>query len=271
MRKSALLFLLTIGLTAVSFNSLQQTHANGQASLIKQSEDNYFVFLPFVAKSEPCKPIPGVSYSAIPALGPHPTIPPSEHPDLNLAVRGYVVNYYAYLGLVNYSGNADPYAPQLYGLFQDDRVPEFVRGYRVYDWDWDNNRRGEPIKTWDVTLLGMKTTPAELIYLPYRSPEIYAGGYTAMVLYAEETRITLVFTRNDTVAYGYAMHLEDICVDPNLLALYREKHSQGRDYLPALKQKQPFARALGYEIKVAIRDTGSFMDPRSKKDWWQGK
>lgn len=181
------------------------------------------------------------------------------------------MNPYAYLGLVYYGGDSDPKAPQLYGLFQDDRVPQFVNGYRVYDWDWANNRRGEPITTWDVTLLGMKTTPGELIYLPYSGYDIYQGSYSALVLYAEETRITLVYTRNDTVAHGYTLHLEDICVDPNLVALYREMDSKGRLYLPALSTKQPFATARGGEIKVAIRDTGSFLDPRSRGDWWQGK
>jgi len=186
-------------------------------------------------------------------------------------MRGYIVNPNAYLGLVDYGGDSDPSAPQLYGLFHDERVPEFVRGYRVYDWDWANNRRGEPITTWDVTLLGMKTSPGEIIYLPYFGRDIYQGRFHALVLYAEETRITLVNMRQDTVAYGYALHLEDICVDPNLVALYREWDSRGRGYLPALRNKQPFATASGSEIKVAVRDTGSFMDPRSRKDWWQGK
>jgi hypothetical protein len=27
-------------------------------------------------------------------------------------------------------------------------------------------------------------------------------------------------------------------------------------------------RATGAEVGVAIRDKGSFMDPRSLKDWW---
>ena len=30
-------------------------------------------------------------------------------------------------------------------------------------------------------------------------------------------------------------------------------------------------RARGNEIQVAIRDTGRFMDPRTRKDWWQGR
>ncbi len=45
----------------------------------------------------------------------------------------------------------------------------------------------------------------------------------------------------------------------------------GRKQLPVLKGRQPLGRALGGEIQAAIRDTGSWMDPRAKKDWWQGK
>jgi len=39
--------------------------------------------------------------------------------------------------------------------------------------------------------------------------------------------------------------------------------------LPALRNNQALGQALGFEIKVAIRDAGSFMDPRSQKDWWR--
>ncbi len=41
--------------------------------------------------------------------------------------------------------------------------------------------------------------------------------------------------------------------------------------LPALHNLQPFARAAGGQILVAVRDTGSFMDPRARKDWWRGQ
>ena len=47
------------------------------------------------------------------------------------------------------------------------------------------------------------------------------GGYRALVLYAEPTRLTLKYTREDDVVSGYTIHLENICVDANLLALYR--------------------------------------------------
>ena len=99
---------------------------------------------------------------------------------------------------------------------------------------------------------------------------IYAGGYKALVLYAEETRITLTYTREDTPARGYLVHLEDVQVDPTLLALYRAQDAAGRKQLPALHNQERFANAIGSTIKVAIRDTGSFMDPRARKDWWKG-
>ncbi len=96
-----------------------------------------------------------------------------------------------------------------------------------------------------------------------------------MVLYAEEQRLTLGYTRQDTVAGGYAVHIENICVDPTLLALYRSRVTpQGwrlsPPMLPALRNNQALGIALSNEIQVAIRDRGAFMDPRSRKDWWPG-
>ena len=41
--------------------------------------------------------------------------------------------------------------------------------------------------------------------------------------------------------------------------------------LPVLWPGQPLGRAPGSEIDAAIRDSGAFLDPRSRKDWWQGR
>jgi hypothetical protein len=60
-------------------------------------------------------------------------------------------------------------------------------------------------------------------------------------------------------------------VDPNLLALYRQADAAGRASLPALRNGQPLGTASGGQVLVAIRDCGSFLDPRSRKDWWQGR
>jgi hypothetical protein len=193
----------------------------------------------------------------------------SQHPDVNLAIRGYVRTT-AYLGLVDYAGNIDPNAPQLYTLFGDQRTPIFNAAYQVYRWDWTCDCRGGPILKWDVTLLGMQTTPGEIIQLPVSGYGIGAG-YGALVLYAEPTRLTLKYTREDNVIAGHTFHLENICVDPNLLALYQQLNAAGRIQLPALFPGQPLGRALGTEIDAATRDSGSFLDPRSRKDWWQGR
>jgi hypothetical protein len=121
-----------------------------------------------------------------------------------------------------------------------------------------------------VTLLALAAARGEPLFLPARQPLIDSGGFVAMVLYAEEQRITLAYTRGDTAADGYVIHLEDFCVDANLLALYRAHDAARRRTLPALRKGEPLGTALHKYIKVAVRDSGSFMDPRSRKDWWQG-
>ena len=227
----------------------------------------YYVFLPLAIKQPTgCAPIPGVQYSTLTINGAPTAGPVEQNPDFNLAVRGYEVTD-AYRGLVDYGGNGDPSAPKLYTLFADRRVPAFPTVYRVYDWDWACNCRGGLLDTWPVTLAGMAVAPNEVLYLPDSGYNI-GSGYEALVLYASEERITLKYTREDNVVYGYTIHVENVCVEPSLLALYRSWNSAGRGRLPALRGGQPFGRARGGAIAVAVRDTGTFLDPRSRKDWW---
>ena len=229
-------------------------------------------YLPMIARAFACAPISGEVYSTVAVIS-APTNPPAEiHPDLNLALRGYVSTT-GTLGLVNYGGPSDPNAPQLYTLFGDNRVPVFSAVYQVYDWDWVNNRRAAPISDWLVTLAGMVVTPTEIIRVPASGNDIgwQPTGYAAMVLYAAPNRITLKYTREDNVVLGYTIHIENICVEPSLLALYNSMNAAGRARLPALFAGQGIGRAITTEIGVAIRDAGSFMDPRSRKDWWQGR
>jgi hypothetical protein len=244
---------------------------SGQIDATLRSSDvlTIYVYLPFIAKAEVCQPIPDESYSDSPVNG-APTNPPAEeHADLNLAMRGYELTD-AYAGLVDYSGGSDPNAPQLPGLFADDRTPTFSAVYQVYGWDWGCNCRGALITDPEVTLAGMAVTPGETIHVPDSGYTI-GGGYEVLVLYATPERITLKYTPDDNVVYGYTLHVENICVEPRLLALYQTWNEAGRSRLPALRAGQAFGRALGSEIGVAIRDNGAFMDPRSRKDWWQGQ
>jgi len=227
------------------------------------------VYLPLVARAESCQPIPGESYTTLSVNPPSTDRPAEEHADLNLALRSYELSD-AFKGLVDYSGGGDANAPQLPGLFADNRTGVFNAVYRVYDWNWGCNCRGDLLTNWPVTLAGLEVTPGETIHVPDSSYAI-GSGYEVLVLYASTERITLKYTRDDNVVSGYTLHVENVCVEPGLLALYQASNAAGRGHLPALRPGQAFGRAQGGQIGVAIRDNGTFMDPRSRKDWWQGR
>ncbi len=238
-------------------------------SIQASNVSTYYVYLPLVDKTESCQPIPGESYGTL-SVNPPPTDRPAEeHADLNLAMRGYEPTD-AFKGLVDYNGGGDANAPQLPGLFANKRTGVFNSVYQIYDWDWGCNCRGNLLTNWPVTLAGLATTPGETIHVPDSGYSI-GSGYEALVLYASAERITLKYTRNDNVILGYTLHVEDVCVEPNLLVLYQASNSAGRGRLPALRAGQAFGYARGGEIGVTIRDNGTFMDPRSRADWWRGR
>ena len=257
-----LFFLGSLSLGLIGLVHTQQLLAgNGRSPVGNQQ-----LFLPLVSKALDCS-IPGANYSSIPIASAPTDRPAAQHPDINLAIRGYA-KVSAPLNLVNYAGNIDPNAPQLDTLFKPARVPNFTNAYQIYRWDWSCNCRRDLITDWPTTLLGMGTSSGEAIHVPDSGYDI-GGGNDVMVLYATSERITLKYTREDSVAYGYAIHIEDVCVDPALVRLYNTLNAAGRAELPALNGGHAFGRAISNEIKVSIRDTGSFLDPRSRKDWWQ--
>jgi hypothetical protein len=170
---------------------------------------------------------------------------------------------------MSYGSTEDGKAPQFDNLFQDGRLPSFSSAHAVYGWNWSTGAPLPPSEPWDTTLLGMATTPGEVIGTPDSGYDI-GGSYDAMVLYATSNRLTLKYTREDNVVAGYTVHLEGVCVEPDLLALYNLMNAAGRGSLPAVRGGQPLGRAAGNQVLVAIRDTGAFMDPRSANDWWAG-
>ncbi|MCC7539641.1 MAG: hypothetical protein IT379_25690, partial [Deltaproteobacteria bacterium] len=192
--------------------------------------------------------------------------PPPEHGDLNLELRGWTPVDHE-LGLVDIDGPTDDIAPTLATLFADDRVPTFVAGFAVHQWDWGCNCRGGPIDAPEVTLSALGTDAGEILEAPDSGYDI-GDGHDVLVLYIGDESVTLKYTREDNVVSGYTVHLQGVCVDPRLRALYHASDRAGRADLPALRGNQAFARARGDRVLVAIRDTGSFMDPRSRKDWW---
>jgi hypothetical protein len=250
-----------------------QTDATAIRSADVVTHNTYYTYyLPFMAKGfiDPRAPIPGESYGTLP-IGSSPTNPPAEvHPDLNLALRGYEPTG-AYTGLVDYGGETDPNGPpQLPGLFADNRTATFRAVYQVYGWDWECNCRGGLISDPEVSLARLAVVLGETIHVPDSGYTI-GSGYEVLVLYASTERITLKYTREDHVKQGYTLHVVNVYVEPRLLALYQSWNGAGRGRLPALRAGQAFGRARGYELGVVIRDNGAFMDPRSRKDWWQGR
>ena len=169
-----------------------------------------------------------------------------------------------------WEGPTDDRAPQLAQLFEDQRTGVFSNVYRANHWDWASNSRGGPITDFEVTLAGFRVAVGETIHVPGAGYDI-GRGYQVLVLYADQERITLKYTGEDTIATGYAVHVEGVCTEPTLLELYNQMNVAGRGHLPALWPGQPFGRARDIEIQVAIRDTGRFMDPRTRKDWWRGR
>jgi hypothetical protein len=236
-----------------------------------------------------CPELPEETFSTLTILGKPTDRPAEQHADLNLALRGDVPTI-GTLGLVNLFGPTDLKSPQLYRLFADNRTAEFLTLAQVYDWDWDANTRGAPLADPPVTLAGLRVSPGEKIRVPDSGYDIgtashmprlgveadddnltAGGAFEVLVLYAAPNRLTLKYTREDNVVKGYTLHVEDICVEPRLLALYDQWNRAGRAQLPALHAGQSFGTAQGTSVDVAIRDTGRFLDPRSRKDWWRGR
>jgi len=250
------------------------------------------VYLPFIARPYTCPTTSNNQYSGGIAYQydrDDPVRPAYNHADKNIELRSYSLNADPYLRceLIDY-GCSDPIQPpQFATLFAPYRVPTFVNCYRVYDWIWapspDPGTRGDPIADWPVTALGLETTPGEPLHVPASGYDI-GGGMEVIVLFADEDTIALRYGREDSSAPpGYTVHIDNICTDPNLLALYNELDDpngpryiyvppERRPYaydLPNLSAGQPFGTARGTEIIIAIADSGRFMDPRSCNEWWQ--
>lgn len=214
----------------------------------------------------------------------NPVRPASLHADKNLALRSYDSTDPPLRELVDYGSDDPIQPPQFATLFQPHRVPLLVGFYRVHHWNWapspEPGTQADPITDYPATALGLQTTPGEVLHVPESGYNI--GGSPTMevlVLFADEDSITLRYTRDDSSApAGYTVHIDNICADPNLLALYnsldvldgpRYQYPNSSYNLPNLPAGKPFGTACDDEIVVAIADAGTFQDPRSCNEWWQ--
>ena len=282
------LSILIAALSVCVFLVLSAVGVQGAPSAHLDMTPTAFAYLPLVSRQDyECPATSANQYSQGIAFQhdlDDPVRPAWNHADKNLALRSYSSTTPARQELVNY-GSGDPtQPPQFATLFSPNKVPSLVAFYRVYEWNWatspDPGTRGGPITAYEVTALGLGTTPGEVLYVPESGYNI--GGNPAMevlVLFADEDSIALRYTREDSSATaGYTVHIDNICTDPNLLALYDSLDNPGGPRyqypnpfydLPNLPDGKPIGTAREGEIVVAITDTGAFMDPRSCNEWWQ--
>ncbi len=239
--------------------------------------DGFSIFLPVMMRPDGCPTVSSARYELIAVAGGNykDNRLTDENADLRLSVIGYAPTS-APLSLVDYNGETDQLAPKLHGLFEPNRTPVFVRAYKRHDWNWNESApppygtRGGVNSDWPVSVIDFEAGAGEAVYIPERGPTI-GSNFNAMVLYAGEEELTLVYYRQDSVVEGYLIHMANFCVDPNLVALYRAQTSGGKrstGSLPGLSNNQRIGTAKAGIVTVAVRDRGGFLDPRSRKDWW---
>lgn len=213
----------------------------------------------------------------------NPVRPAYNHADKNIELRGYVVNSDPDLRreLVDYGSDDPTQPPQLATLFSPYQVPAFAEFYRVRSWNWapspNPGTQGVPITSYPATAVSFDLPPGKPLHTPISGYDI-GGGMEVMVLFADEDTVTLHYTREDTAALGYTIHIDKICTNPNLLSLYNSLDNPNGpryDYpspgynLPNLPGGKVFGTTSGQDMVVAIVDSGVFLDPRSCNDWWQ--
>ena len=262
--------------------STEPSQTPTQTQTISQPADalDKFVFLPFIANPETCPQVSINPYDLVTVEGGYykGNRLTDENADFRLSVLGYTTTQ-ELLQRVEYNGPTDSNAPNFYNVFKPQRDIGFVAAYKRFDWSWDENAtppygtRGGVNNDWPVSVLDLAATTGEAVYIPRRDvPITSAGPYVAMVLYADDDELTIHYGNRETVDNGYVVYLANFCVDPSLVLLYRAQLSAGKrtgGNLPMLRSDQRVGTAQHHFVTIAVRDSGSFLDPRSRKDWWQ--
>lgn len=183
---------------------------------------------------------------------------PSPNPELNLENRGWEP-VDSEKDLINISGSTDRNAPQL-GTLTKACNPRITNTYHI---------KGHNSE-WGATAIGLATAPGDVIQVPDSGYQITDGD--AQILYADSNSVTLGYFDEDDIVNsdgaGYVVYIQNFNVDPGVVEDYNKANAGGRVDLPVVSSFDKLGTASGSEVIVAIRDSGSFMDPRSRKDWW---
>ncbi|MBE2220164.1 MAG: hypothetical protein IAF02_01405 [Anaerolineae bacterium] len=215
----------------------------------------------------------------------NPVRPAYNHADKNIVLRSYTPNTDPNLKreLVDYGSGDGTQPPQFATLFSPYQVPPFAEFYRVYQWQWaaspNPGTRGGPITDYPTTAVSFTLPPGKTLHTPVSGYDI-GGGMEVIVLFADADTITLHYTREDSAARGYTIHIDQICTDPNLLSLYnsldgpngpRYRYPSSGYNLPTLPAGKLFGTTSSQNMVVALADSGAFQDPRSCNEWWQSR
>lgn len=276
-----------LGLLGVVLLVAQLVTTSGAATPDPDPTPTAFSYLPLVSTFFSCPETSTNQYGsgiAYQVDDDDPVRPAYNHADKNIELRGYSPNTDPLLQreLIDYGSDDPTQPPQLATLFDPPRVPALSGFYQVHHWLWgespDPGERLGPITIPPVTALGLRTTRGESVRVPASGYEI-GGGMEVLVLFADDDTVALRYTREDSSApLGYTVHIDNICTDPNLLALYnalddpsgpRYQYPNPSYLLPNLYAGQQVGVARDSEVIVSIVDTGSFQDPRSIDEWWQ--
>ncbi len=173
--------------------------------------------------------------------------------------------------LTNIAGDNDrARGPQLSTIFGSVNTNPDITG--LFQVNLNDGKTPIPIDTqgggnFGATLIELATNPGGIIYAPVTDYDI-GGGYNYLILYADLGELTLKATAEDNAAYGYTLHLAGFKVDQRIIAAYNNSLKDGRSTLAAIPCGIPIGTAPSGGVKTAIADTGTFMDPRVQKDWW---
>ncbi|MFT5197108.1 MAG: hypothetical protein ACI9EW_000884 [Cellvibrionaceae bacterium] len=243
-------------------------------------------YLPIVLSAEACAGSSNLIYTSGIAYQfdtDNPVRPAYNHADKNIELRGYSTNTASNLQkeLIDY-GSGDPtQPPQFATLFSPYQVPPLSGFHQVHQWNWASSptpgQPAGPITAPKVTALSFNLDSGVPLYAPISGYDI-GGGVEVIVIFADENTVTLHYTREDSAAKGYTVHIDQICTDPSLLSLYNSlDQSNGARYdypsaeynLPTLAAGQAFGTTSANDMVVAIADTGAYQDLRSCNEWWQ--
>ncbi|OGK21173.1 hypothetical protein A2866_00165 [Candidatus Roizmanbacteria bacterium RIFCSPHIGHO2_01_FULL_39_8] len=199
--------------------------------------------------------------------------PVESSPDVNLRKRGWVeVDESKELQSRNGNNDGlDPLMPPQISSLYNGPIPSIIKTYRIYEWDFQNNKSLAPQTAspkFKVHMIGLAANSGQQLY-GLKAGRSIGDGKVFQVLYA--TKNDILFTHSggsDNLEDGYLYYFIDICVDPNLLARYQSDNSGGRQQLPVIATGQIFGTATSSDPKVVYRDSGSFVDPRAKEDLW---